>query len=83
MSDDQDRHRRLRAALRDIYWSAEALSGVTGMRSNTVRRIVTGVRPISDRLLVWLEDLAAYHRAHPPPPPPPDTGSSYSPSDPA
>jgi hypothetical protein len=69
MSEDQDRLRRLRAALRDIHWSAEALAGAVGFRSNTARRIVSGARPISDWLLTWLEDLAAYHRAHPPPPP--------------
>jgi len=70
MTDEEDRFRRLRAALRDIHWSAEALATATGMRPDSARRLIRGGRPVSDWLLTWLEDLAAYHRAHPVPPPP-------------
>lgn len=73
--DEEERLQRLRKALRDIHWSAEALAGAVGFRSNTARRIVSGARPIGDALLEWLEDLAAYHREHPPPPPPTPEGS--------
>ena len=77
MTDEEDRLRRLRAALRDIHWSAETLATATGMRPDSARRLLRGGRPISGWLLTWLEDLAAYHRAHPVPPPPtaePDEG---------
>jgi len=70
MNEDQDRVRRLRTALSDIHWSTETLAQVAGIRPNSVRRIVAGNRPVSDWLLIWLEDLAAYHRTHPVPPPP-------------
>jgi hypothetical protein len=74
MTDEEDRLRRLRAALRDIHWSAEAMASATGLRSETAHRIVAGRWRIGDWLLVWLEKLAELHRQNPPPPPPPSSG---------
>ena len=65
---DEDRLRRLRRALGDIHWSAEALAHATGMRPDTARRIVAGKRLVPDWLLGWLEQLAQAHRAIPLPP---------------
>ena len=42
MTDEEDRLRRLHAALRDIHWSAEALATATGMRPDSARRVVRG-----------------------------------------
>ena len=70
MTDDEDRLRRLRAALRDIHWSAEALAAAAKMRPETAHRIVAGKWRIGDWLLVWLEKLAELHRQNPAPLPP-------------
>jgi hypothetical protein len=70
MSERDERTQRLAAALRELRWGANALADATGMRTDSAVRLIQGRRWVADWLLTWLEDLAAYHRAHPVPPPP-------------
>ena len=72
MTDGQ----RVSAALYAITWRALDLATVTGARYDTVRHWLNGRLAVPPAMLTWLEDLAAYHTAHPPPPPPDDRNAS-------
>jgi hypothetical protein len=65
-----DRNARLRDALNALCWSGSALGHATGNRASTGRRWANGTRDAPDAVLIWIEDLARYHDAHPPPEPP-------------
>ena len=63
MSDGQ----RVSAALYAITWRALDLAAVVGVRYDTARHWLNGRLAVPPAMLAWLEDLAAYHTAHPPP----------------
>lgn len=67
---DRDRPRRLRDALHEIHWGAEALAGAMGIGLSSAKRLIRGESIARDAVLAWLERLAAFHRANPAPPPP-------------
>ena len=68
MTEEEDRSRRLHAALHDLHWGTQSLIDATGMRPETARRILAGKRWVPDWLLDWLECLAELHRQNPLPP---------------
>ncbi len=50
-----------------IRWTPADLSRAASVSERTVHRWVAGTYPVPPRLASWLQDLAAYHAAHPAP----------------
>lgn len=76
---DKDRLQRLRAALHEIHWGAEALAAAMGIGPSGAKRLIRGESNARDAVLAWLERLAAFHKANPvPPPPAPETDIARS-----
>ena len=58
---------RLSACLETLGWGEVELSFQTDIAISTVRKWAFGRDPIPPAIAAWLEDLAAYHEAHPVP----------------
>lgn len=56
----------LRHCLATIRWSQQDLARALDMDERQVRRWAAGAR-IPPMIAIWLETLAAFHKAHPPP----------------
>jgi hypothetical protein len=59
---------RLQAALKALRWTYGTLAVALRTSASTTRNWGLGRSPVPVSLLVWLEDVAAYHVAHPAPP---------------
>jgi hypothetical protein len=57
---------RLQAALKALRWTYGTLAVELRTSPSTTRNWGLGRSPVPPVLLAWLEDLAAYHVAHPP-----------------
>jgi hypothetical protein len=57
---------RLQVALRALRWTYGTLAVELRTSPSTTRNWGLGRSPVPPALLAWLEDLAAYHVAHPP-----------------
>ena len=58
---------RLAWLLRTIGWSSHELARQITVGHRSVRYWLEDERPAPDAIALWLEDLVAYHVAHPPP----------------
>lgn len=63
---------RFRDVLHTLQWSPPGLSRILTERDQpvserTIRRWMSGVYPVPDRVGAWLEVLARVHEAHPAP----------------
>jgi hypothetical protein len=62
---------RFDRALAILCWSGSALGRAAGVREGSGQRWVSGRHSVPGEIVAWLEDLAAYHIAHPAPRAPP------------
>ena len=58
---------RFSVALNTLHWGPSTLGAMAHVDERTVRRWLKGDYDPPERILAWLEDLAAYHAAHPAP----------------
>lgn len=58
---------RLRSALATLHWPGRTLAALLRKDEKQVRRWLSGAYAPPEQLLAWLEELAAFHEAHPSP----------------
>lgn len=64
---DQTPGQRLDQLLDEIHWSRRTCASILGRTETTVRRWAADETPTPQRVMDWLEALAAFHRQHPAP----------------
>ena len=65
---EDDRARRLGAALTALRWTSGDLAEVLGIGVSTARRWREGLYPVPDAVMTWIEGLAGAVEAAGPPP---------------
>ena len=65
---EDDRSRRLEAALTALRWTSGDLACVLGIGVSTARRWREGLYPVPDAVMAWIEGMAGAVAAAGPPP---------------